>query len=147
MDAIGKMIGFVILMTFAVDCVVSGARAQLVAERIRNLRDKRHRFRAGDKLRAKARQNALLGALTCVLCLAVVNYTDLRVAKALNTGTITPFVDVVLTWVILVAGADRFRQLVERLQGAASAPERRETPAVRLAIDNDAQVHALPKAV
>ena len=147
MDAIGKMIGFVILLTFAVDCVVSGARSLLAGERIRRLRQKGHRLRRDDKLRVQARQNALLAALTGVLCLAAVSYTDLRVAKTLNIGTVTPAFDVLLTWVILLAGADRLRQLVHRIQGATSAPQRRETPAVRLAFENDGNVRALPKAV
>jgi hypothetical protein len=145
MDAIGKVIGFVILMTFAVDCVVSAARALLVTERIQNLR--RLRPRAGDKLRAQVRQNLLLGIFSGALCLAVVNVTDLRIGRALNTGTIIPLADAAVTWIILVAGADRFRQLLQRMAGAVSAPEKRETPAVRLAIENDGNVRTMPKAV
>jgi hypothetical protein len=147
MDAIGKVIGFVILMTFAVDCVVSAARSLLVAERIQNLRRTHRRPRSGDKLRARVRQNVLLGILSGALCLVVVNVTDLRIGRALNTGTITPLADAAVTWIILIAGADRFRQLLQRMEGAVSAPEKRETPAVRLAIENDGNVRAMPKAV
>jgi len=147
MDTIGKMVGLVILMTFAVDCVVAGARSLLVSERIQRLRANRGPRPIGDKLRAQVRRNALLSALTGALCLAAVNFTDLRIAAALNGSAVAPEMDVVLTWIILVAGADRFRELMARMKGDGLGPTRKETPAIRLAFDNEGQVRALPKAV
>ena|SRR6185436_7360667 len=146
MDAIGRLAGFVVLLTFTIDCAVSAARSLLTAERIRGLRGKRARARWGEKLRAESRQKTILSVLAATLCLAAVNFTGIRVAATLNAGSVTPQADAILTWIILYAGAERFRELIERIKGD-DAPVRKEVPAVRLAFDNEGQVRALPKAV
>jgi hypothetical protein len=147
MDAIGKLVGFVVLLTFTIDCIISAARSSLAGERIRRLRAKRSRPRCGDKLRAESRQKTILALLSATLCLAAVSFTDVRIAKALNTGTVAPQIDSILTWILLFAGADRFRELIARLKGDASGSARKEVPAVRLAFENDGQVRALKQAV
>ena len=148
MDVIGKMIGLAVLIMFAVDCVVSAARSSLAWERIRRV-GKKPRFRAGSMLQLRTRQNALLAALAAALCLAAVDLTTLRIAETIRKGIVPEQLDIVLTWIVLVAGIDRTKELLQRFKGVAdSAGERKETPAVRVTVDNkDGQIHAVPKAV
>ena len=147
MDAIGKMVGLLVLVMFAVDCIVSAARSTLAWERLRRLqKDARVLFR--DKVRAQTRQTVILNALTVVLCLAAVNFTALRVGGTINAGSVPPQLDVLLTSIVLIAGMDRTRDLLARFKGVVeSAPARKEVPAARIVIDNENHARALREAV
>ncbi|PYQ26594.1 MAG: hypothetical protein DMF56_23570 [Acidobacteria bacterium] len=137
MDAIGKMVGLLVLVMFAVDCIVSAARSTLAWERLRRLQKNAHvLFR--DKVRAQTRQTLILNALTVVLCLAAVNFTALRVGRTINADSVPPQLDVLLTSIVLIAGMDRTRDLLARFKGVVeSAPARKEVPAARIVIDNE----------
>lgn len=147
MDAIGKMIGLLALVMFAVDCIVSAVRSSFTWERVRNLQ-KKARVCFRERVRAQSRQAVILQVLTAVLCLAAVNYTALRVGKTISAGSVPASMDVLLTWIVLVAGIDRAREVLHHFKGMVeSAPQRKEMPAISMIIDNENKAHALPKAV
>jgi hypothetical protein len=147
MDAIGKMVGLLALVMFAVDCIVSAVRSSFAWERLRNLQ-KKARVRFREKVRAQSRQTVILHALTGTLCLAAVNFTALRVGKTINAGSVPPSMDVLLTWIVLVAGMDRTRDLLQRFKGVVeSVPQRKEVPAIKLSIDNENRARTVPTAV
>jgi len=148
MDAIGKMVGLLVLVMFAVDCVVSAARSSLAWLYVRSLR-KKARVLFRDKVRAQWRQTVILNALSAVLCLTAVSLIDtLRVGDTINHNSVPPELDVLLTWIVLVAGMDRTRELLARFKGAVeSAPQRKEVPALRLSIDNENRARTVPTAV
>ena len=147
MDAIGKMVGLLVLVMFAVDCTVSAARSTLAWERVRKLQKNAHvRFR--DKVRTQSRQTMILSALTGVLCLTAVSLTTLRVGETINHDSMSEELDVLLTWIVLVAGMDRTRELLTKFKGAVeSVPERKNVPAARIVIDNENHARALREAV
>jgi hypothetical protein len=147
MDAIGKMVGLLALIMFAVDCIVSAVRSSLLWFYVRSLR-KKARVLFRDKVRAQSRQTVILHALSAVLCLTAVSLTTLRVGDTISHGSMSEELDVLLTWIVLVAGMDRMRDLLQRFQGVVeSVPQRKEVPAISMIIDNENKVHMLPKAV
>ena len=147
MDAIGKMVGLLVLVMFAVDCVVSAARSSLLWLYVRSLR-KKARVLFRDKVRAQSRQTIILNALSAVLCLTAVSLTSLRVGDTINHGSMPEELDVLLTWIVLVAGMDRTRELLARFKGVVeSVPARKEVPAAHIVIDNENRAHALREAV
>jgi hypothetical protein len=147
MDAIGKMVGLLVLVMFAVDCVISAARSSLLWLYVRSLR-KKARVLFRDKVRAQWRQTIILNALSAVLCLTAVSLTSLRVGDTISHGSMPEELDMLLTWIVLVAGMDRTRELLARFKGAVeSVPARKEVPATRIVIDNENRAHALREAV
>jgi hypothetical protein len=148
MDAIGKMVGLLVLVMFAVDCVVSATRSSLAWLYVRSLR-KTARVKFRDKVRAQWRQTVILNVLSGVLCLTAVSLiSTLRVGDMIKEGSVPVELDVLLTWIVLVAGMDRTRELLAKFKGAVeSVPERKNVPAARIVIDNENRARTVPTAV
>ena len=100
-----------------------------------------------ERPREKERQKFLLLGLGAAITLAVIDFADLRVIRLLNPvqTAAVHLLDYWLTWLIVFAGADRIRDL---LQGVKASPiaERKETPAVRIHVEGAAEVRELRPA-
>jgi len=72
----------------------------------------------------------------------VVAAIDLRILRVLKMAA-PAAIDFCLTWLVLFAGADRVRELLQQEGGSGgggAAAERTEVPAFRIEIDNHSEV-------
>jgi hypothetical protein len=140
MDATAKLVAIVALVAFATERIRTGASYLIEAEeRIRRIqRD------ADDERVAHDRRRILLVALGAAIALVAVDLIDLRVLRLMQSIPRFSFLDRVdywLTWLVIFAGADRIREL---LQGAA--PAKKDVPTVRVKVDNEGKVSELKQA-
>lgn len=142
MDDIAKLIAIVALISFAIDRIAAGTGYLIDAARFRNVEGKR-----AERLRRQGIRRTLLVALSGAICANIVIFSQIRVAASISPSFVWEPIDALLTWVVLFAGADRLRDITSWLRSGSSSADRKETPAVRLAIENDGQIRALPKAV
>ena len=134
MDATAKLIAIFALITFAMERISATASYFIDAERMRLVE---HHFAA--RKRERGRRKLLLLALAGAVALAVIDRIDLRVMRVVQGDAAPRFLDYWLTWLVLFAGADRVRDL---LQGGKIAPAPPAKPAVvRLELDEQGKPH------
>jgi hypothetical protein len=139
MDDTAKLIALFALAAFATERILAAAGYCIDAER---MRAETHPL--AEKKRAKGRRRNLLLALAGAIALVVVDRADLRVIRLVQGAAAPRFLDYWLTWLVLFAGADRVRDL---LQGAKNTPAAaRQTPVVRLEVDGHGEPHELRQA-
>lgn len=131
MDNIAKLLAIIALASFGIDRINAGASYLLNAERLGKLEG-----RLAERLRDRGRRKVLLLALSAAICAALVSFSDIRLAGSISPSLVREPVDVLLTWVLLFAGADRLKDILQGIKGGTAAPKRIE-PAVVVKVDND----------
>ena len=126
MNDTAKLLAIVVLASFATERVLAAATYVMDAIRVSRLkprRMKRQFWRHGRKL-------FLLG-IAAGIAAAVVWRADLRVLKLLKLEGAPLTIDYLLSWLIVLGGADKLRALL----GAATAPP--PPPAVKISVDGE----------
>lgn len=126
MDDTGRLIAIVLLASFAIERVVATVDF----------------FMAGDALTSPEKKKKLiLFGLSAFLGIVVVWLTGIRILASLKFKT-DAAVDLLLTWLILVGGADKLGQLLGGGSGGGGSQPAREIPPIQIIVgDKDADVH------
>ena len=133
MDDLAKLVAVFVLASFASERVLAGTRWLLDSERVLRIRRE-----VMVKARARGRRKALLLALSGAIALLIIDKADLRVMRLVDARHAPPILDYWMTWLVLFAGADRVREL---LQGAPKPPAApKATPGIRIEYDDRANV-------
>jgi hypothetical protein len=122
MDDTAKLIGVIVLASFAMERVLAAVTYMLEAMRMRRLKHPVAR-----KIRRREWRRVLLMLVGGAVAYAVVRLVDVRVLRTLGTHAHAA-ADFWLTWLILLAGADRARELLKEAKGQT---------AVRIHVDRD----------
>lgn len=122
MDATAKLLAVIVLASFATERVVAALTYVLDALRMRRLNHPLAR-----KIRRREVHRVFRVMVGAFVAYAVVRFIDVRVLRTLDTPA-HPLADFWLTWLILLAGADRARALLREARGQ---------PAVRIHVDRD----------
>ena len=137
MDDTAKLVAIILLAAFAIERITAAIGWILDSLRLRRVNDPA----AAEEKAKRSRQVALL-VIAGVIALGVVAAIDLRILRVLKM-TAPPAIDFWLTWLVLLAGADRVRELLKQEGGSeagSGAAEKTEVPAFRIEIDNNSAV-------
>jgi hypothetical protein len=122
MDNTGRLVAIVLLASFAIERVVATVAF----------------FMPGDALTSPKKKGKLtLFGVSAILGIVVVWLTGIRILTLLNFKP-DPAVDLVLTWMILVGGADKLGQLLGGgSSGGGSAQPAQEVPPIQIIFDKE----------
>jgi len=122
MDNTGRLVAIVLLASFAIERVVATVAL----------------FMADDALTSpKKKSKITLFAVSAILGIIVVWLTGIRILAVLNFKT-DPAVDLLLTWMILVGGADKLGQLLGGGSGGGgNAQPAQEIPPIQIIVDKN----------
>lgn len=123
MDDTAKLIAVIVFASFATERILAAITYVFNAARLRRLKHP-----AAAKIRTREWQRVVLMVAGGAVAYAVVRLADVRVLRTLDTNAHAT-ADFWLTWLILLAGADRARSLFREARGQ---------PAVRIHVDRDA---------
>jgi len=138
MDDTAKLVAIVALAAFATERILAAVNYLMNAARL-------SRVRSGSavRLRSKEKRKLILMILGGVIAAVIVDRADLRILRVLKLGEVHEMVDMVLTWLIVFAGADRVHSFVSP-EGASGSGGKDEAPVVRVQID-DGEVRELQR--
>lgn len=131
MDATARLIAIIALTSFATERLLACASFLFRLEKLRSQPD-------GAAERAEMRQHLLLFTLGGAIALAVVVLAGVRILRLVNPSA-PPALDLGLTWLVIFAGADRVRALLQVPEKSANKSE--GDSRVRIEIDRDGTVH------
>ena len=94
-------------------------------------------------MREERRRELILTCIAGVLALGVVAAVNLRILRVL-TFQASPIVDLFLTWLVLVAGADRIRDFLS--QGGGNSSEKSEAPVFQVHVHDNAEIREVSRA-
>lgn len=134
MDATAKLAAIVALAAFATERILAAVNYLMNAERLRRVQ-----HRAAGKLRARERRKLVLMTLAGIIAVAVVDRADLGILRVLQVGNVHPLVDFWLTWLVVFAGADRVRGMMNGTQANQNG-----TPVVRVQV-NGGEIRSLQR--
>jgi len=135
MDDTARLIAFILLASFAIERIAASAKYFL--DGWEPTRDKR---------RKRLRQ-VLLFALGGAVALAIVDFGNIRIVRYLQPVHPPQLLDYWLTWLVVVAGADRARTFLQKQGGAAEAAEpSREVPPIKIVLAEGATLKELSRA-
>ena len=132
MDNTGRLVAIVLLASFAIERVVATVAF----------------FMAGDALTSREKKDKItLFCVSAILGVIVVWLTGIRILAVLNFKT-DPAVDLLLTWMILVGGADKLGQLLgDGSGGGGSAQQAQDVPPIQIIVgekDEGVTVKGMP---
>jgi hypothetical protein len=131
MDASAKLLVIIALAAFATERILAAVNYVMNAVRLSRLRSG-HAVR----LRARERRKLLLLVIAALIAYAVVDRANLRLLGVLQIGNVRPLIDFWLTWLVVLAGADRVRSMLGSGGGGGSpSHEHAEVPVVRVQIN------------
>ena len=124
MNDTAKLLAIVVLASFATERVLAATSYVMDAVRVSRLKPRRVK-----RLWWRHARKLLLLAIAAGIAAAVVWRADLRVLKLLKLEGAPATIDYLLSWLIVLGGADKLRALL----GAAAAPS--PAPAVKISVD------------
>ncbi|HKO58263.1 MAG TPA: hypothetical protein VJ276_20535 [Thermoanaerobaculia bacterium] len=131
MDATARLLAIIAVAAFATERIVAA-----VSYLINTVRLSRVRSGVAVRLRTRERRKLVLFAVAAIVAFVVVARANLRLLHVLQITDVHPLVDFWMTWLVVVAGADRVHSIVAGgASGTTSANERSDTPVVRLEVD------------
>jgi hypothetical protein len=129
MQDTAQLIATILLAAFAIERLV--AAAQFVLEPAPQPGDTR-------ELR---RRKLLLAALAGAIALAIVDFGAIRIVERLQPANKGSNLDYWLTWLVVVAGADRVRELLgAAAPGSAPKVQKSELPPITIVLDDGLSV-------
>lgn len=138
MDATAKFVAIVGMAAFATERVLAVVNYLLDASRL--ARDSSPDAR---EWRSKEPRRLLLLAIAAVIGYLVVDRADLRLLQILQVGDrVPPPVDFWLTWLVVVAGADRLHSMLGGENG--DSKDESDVPVVRVQVDGG-EVHEITR--
>jgi hypothetical protein len=130
MDATAKFVAIIAVAAFATERILAAINYLMNAVRLAQVRSG-----GAARLRARERRKLLLAAIAAVIAYVVVDRANLRLLNVLQVANVPGAVDFWLTWLVVVAGADRVHSMLGASGGGSDASERSDTPVVRVRID------------
>ena len=131
MDATAKLLAIIAVAAFATERILAAVSYLMNAVRLSRVRKG-----AGIRLRTRERRNLVLLVIAAVIAYVVVDRANLRLLRVMQVDNVHPLVDFWMTWLVVLAGADRVHSMVGGSGGgAAAADDRAETPVVRIQVD------------
>ena len=129
MDTTARLVAIIILTSFATERVLASAGYLL------DLADPNQK-----ELRLRAPRKFFLFALGAIITAAVVQLADIRILR-LVTPNVSSLLDFFVTWLVVFAGADQVRTLLQGDgAGGGSAKAEKRSAAVTVEIDRDGKV-------
>jgi hypothetical protein len=129
MDASAKLLAIVAIAAFITERTL--AAASYVMDTIRYIRV----HRSAVKMRAKAKRRLVLVLLAAVIAYLVVDRADLRMLRLIAAGQVQPVVDFWLTWLVVFAGADRVRSMLNGEVSGGAASKEAPTPLLQVRVN------------
>ena len=137
MDATAKLLAIIAVAAFATERILAAVNYLLNAVRL-------SRVRSGSavRLRSRERRKLVLFLIAALIGYFVVDRANLRLLHVMQIDDkVNPLVDFGLTWLVVVAGADRVRSMLGGGgDGGGDAKETSDTPVVRIQLDGG-EVH------
>jgi hypothetical protein len=131
MDATAKLLAIIAVAAFATERILAAVSYVMNAVRL-----SRARSGVAVRLRTRERRKLLLTFIAAIIAYVVVDRANLRLLAVLQIGNVHPLMDFWLTWLIVLAGADRVRAMLGGKGGGGGAPaEKSDTPVVRVQVD------------
>lgn len=127
MDATAKFVAIVAIAAFVTERIVATLDYLINAVRL-------SRSQSGIvvRMRRRERRKLVMFAIAALIAFAVVDRANLRLLRVLQVDKIHALADFWLTWLVVVAGADRVRSML----GGGSAPAKpSDTPIVRVRVE------------
>ena len=127
MDATAKFVALVAVAAFATERIVATLNYVMNAVRL-------SRSQSGIvvRLRRREQRKLVLFVVAALIAFAIVDRANLRLLRVLQLDTIHPLIDFWLTWLVVVAGADRLRSML----GVSGTPQKTsDAPVVRVRVD------------
>ena len=132
MDATAKLLAIIAVAAFATERVLAAVNYLLNAVRL-------GRVRSGSavRLRTRERRKLVLFLIAALIGYFVVDRANLRLLKVMQLDQVDPLIDFGLTWLVVVAGADRVHSMLGGGGGSSGgdAKEQPEVPVVRVQVD------------
>lgn len=131
MPDIANLIVLLLLASFALERVLAAAAFLLGPE---------------PKPEDARRRKILLFGLAGAIALAMVDRNaELRIMQRTQPGHATPWFDYALTWLVLVAGSDQVKVVVQWISGnsAAKAEPKKDVPPIRIVVDDGVSVKSV----
>jgi hypothetical protein len=130
MQDTGQLIAFLLLAAFAVERIDAAAKFLLPPEPV--------------DPHEQRRRKVLLFALSAAIALAIVDYGGMRIIERLQPRNVPKLADYWLTWLVLVAGTDRMKELMQSIGLGAGAPkEKKDVPPIRIVVDDGVSVKSV----
>lgn len=129
MDATAKLLAIIALAAFATERILAAVSYLMNAVRL-----SRARTGSAVRLRARERRKLLLVAIAAIIAYVVVDRAHLRLLNVLQIPDAHPLVDFWLTWLVVVAGADRVRAMLGT-GGGGSASDESDKSVARIEVD------------
>ena len=126
MDATARLVAIIVLTSFATERILASINYLL------NVADPK------SEERKSAKRTFLLFGIGALITGAVVLFADLRVLR-LVTPTVSNVLDFFVTWLVVFAGADLIRGLLQGGEGA-HAPDAEKKAVMTFLIDRDGNV-------
>jgi len=136
MDATARLVAIIILTSFATERILAAINYLL------DLADPN-----AIELRQRAKRKFFLFGLGALITGVVVDLADIRILR-LVTPNVSDALDFLVTWLVVFAGADQVRTLLQSDGGSqpSAAPSQAKPPIVTIQIDRDGNVHQVPAA-
>jgi hypothetical protein len=131
MDATAKFVAIVAVAAFVTERIVAAVNYLIDAVRLSRVRSE-----AAARLRAREWRKLLLFAIAAIIAYVVVARANLRLLHVLQVDDVHPLVDFWMTWLVVIAGADRVHSMLGGGGGGGGAStDRSDTPVVRVQVD------------
>ena len=141
MDATAKMLAIIAIAAFVTERILAAVNYLLNAVRLTRLHS-----RAAARFRTRELRKLLLTGIAAIIAYVVVDRANIRLLSVVQIANVPPLVDFWLTWLVVVAGADRVRGMLGGSGGGGgSSPEKSEAPVVRVRVDGG-DIHELHRA-
>jgi len=128
MDATAKFLAIIAVAAFVTERIL--AAINYVIDAVQRWRV---RSEAAAESRATEWRKLLLFLIAAVIAYVVVRRANLHLLEVLQVANVPAAIDLWLTWLVVVAGADRVHSMLTG-EGKQTAPE---VPVVRLHVDGD----------
>jgi hypothetical protein len=128
MDATAKLVAIIAVAAFATERILAAVNYLMNAVRLSRLRSG-----GAVRLRARERRKLVLFGIAALIAYAVVDRANLRLLGVLQVANVPPLVDFWLTWLVVLAGADRVHSMLGG--GSDASQNSSETPVIRVQVD------------
>ena len=131
MDATAKFLAVIAVAAFVTERILAAVSYLMNAFRLSRVRPG-----IAVRLRSKEQRKLVLFFIAAVIAYVVVDRANLRLLHVLQVEKVNPLIDFWLTWLVVLAGADRVHSMVGGAgQGTGAADSTADTPVIRIQVD------------
>lgn len=138
MDATAKLVAIIAVAAFTTERILAAVNYVMNAVRLSRVRPG-----IAMRLRARERRKLVLLVIAAVIAYVVVDRANLRLLRVLEVNNVHPLVDFWLTWLVVLAGADRVRSMLGGGgDGGGASHDSSDVRVIRVQVDGR-EVHDL----